>query len=74
MSAIATTRYLDENGKAIGVIQSFNGAWITVRLKFNGGGKRVRSLSLPPRKTYAEAQADLDEYAPKMGWEAVAKE
>lgn len=70
MPAIAFTRYLDESRKIVGVIQSFNGAWITVRLKFSAGGKRIKSPALPPRKSRAAAQADLDVYAAEKGWTA----
>lgn len=40
--------------------------FITIRTN-NGGasGHRVKSSALPPRKTFLEAQADLDAYAKK---------
>lgn len=63
-------RYLDENGKTVTVIQSFNGAWISIRQKPGmRGGKRVKSPALPPRRSRVDAQADLDAYAVSNGWQ-----
>lgn len=68
------TTYTDTDGCLYFVSQGIGGAdgpWFAVKQRRYGQSlKRVKSPNLPDRPTQAEAQADLDAYAEKHGWEA----
>ncbi len=48
--------------------------WAAYRRKPNGSLQRIKTTFLPIRKTREAAQADLDAYADKKGWEAREEE
>jgi hypothetical protein len=46
--------------------------WFTYRERYGRDwGNRMKSPKLPVRPTREEAQADLDAYAEKLGWESI---
>jgi len=57
------TSYIDDKGQRVEVVHGLADWWIVAR-----GRKRVKSPALPPRKTAAECQQDLDLYAAEKGW------
>lgn len=66
--------YKDENGCLVFVSSGISkgASWMTVRQNGQGSGThRIKSKALPLRETEEEAQADLDRYAKKKGWEEV---
>lgn len=71
--AAASRAYRDqagETGEVVLVVRGLGGVWISARGE-TGHHHRVKSPALPPRKTQAEAQQDLDAYAAKRGWQPV---
>lgn len=65
-------QYYDENGAIVFVSCGISDGskWMTVRQKtMRSGTHRIKSPALPLRATLAEAQADLDAYAQKRGWD-----
>lgn len=68
-------RYVDTKGRLIFVRQGLDGRFMTmykVAGKWDSSGAhRLKSKALPARETESQAQADLDAYAAKHGWETV---
>jgi len=69
-----STNYIDDKGSLVFLSQGFGATsaspWFTVRAKpGRSATHRVSSPNLPTRSTRARAQADLDAYAKKRGWQ-----
>jgi hypothetical protein len=69
------TAFFDENGSKVFVsngIDTTGKAWFSVRQKDSRyGTHRVKTKNLPIRKTFDEAQHDLNVYAREKGWKRV---
>ncbi|MBI4621068.1 MAG: hypothetical protein HY739_13055 [Desulfobacterales bacterium] len=66
------TKYFDNNGAVVEVTHGLGDWWIVGRRNPRSGGyHRVKTPSMPPRKTAEECQQDLDEYARRKQWIAV---
>jgi hypothetical protein len=66
--------YLDGNGDQVFVSSGISsGVWMTMKQN-KGGMHRVKSPNLPVRKTFAQAQEDLDAYAKRRGWGKLKRE
>lgn len=66
------SEYLDENANLVFVSSGISGGkvWMTVRQKpSQKGTHRIKTKYLPIRHSMDEAQADLDTYAEKKGWQ-----
>jgi hypothetical protein len=67
--------FLDDNGARVFVsngIDTTGKAWFTVRQKDTRHGTcRIKTKFLPVRKTFDEAQHDLNCYASTKGWNVV---
>jgi hypothetical protein len=63
------TVWTDENGRGVFVDSGLGGRnFMSFRRSARGGLHRVKSKFLPLRKTFDEAQTDLNLYAQKKGW------
>lgn len=75
---LAETRYADAQGRQIFVSTGISGqfgdndvTYAAYRRKPNGSLQRVTSPALPLRSAHAAAQADLDAYAARKGWQPI---
>lgn len=65
-------QYYDDNGGLVFVSCGIknDSTWMTIRQKtIRADANRIKSPALPLRTTPAQAQADLDAYALKHGWD-----
>ena len=60
--------YVDHGSHLIGLGQNKSGQWGAFRFLKDGQRIRVRSKTLPGRKSKTRAQYDLDQYAAGKGW------
>jgi hypothetical protein len=71
------TIYLDRLGRRAYVCKDHRGEWFAVREMWtypSGRRSRIAPSRLPTRLTADEARADLDAYARRLGWSAIAAE
>jgi len=65
-------KYRDVNGKIVFVNSGLGGKnYMSFRRSVHGGLHRVKTKYLPERKSFSEAQRDLDLYAKTYGWKLV---
>jgi len=66
------TKYMDDQGTVVEVSHGLGDVWIVGRRNpRTGNHHRIKTPAMPPRKTAAECQRDLDEYARRKRWSAV---